>query len=231
MKIKSIFLVKISFVIIFSFWVVYWASQVNFTTQTSMWLWSNNSNISVSYPNGDTQGITSYVNNGDNSSIIWNYFTWYYYDSILWFFRLDWSSNEKQNVRITGSTSKCTSGYWYKLWWYAYSQYQWYIDFDYNDDIFVYYCESDNVLHGYAYAQHIGFQNFEWIGFEIVPILVQVSEPESSLEVFVNDTSLIASPSAPIYDGGESMNTSTTIPSSLPNGIDVTRESIFYIIK
>jgi len=43
------------------------------------------------------------------------------------------------------------------------------MDFDYNSSIYVYYCESDKKLHGFAYSKALGFQNFEGIGFEIIP--------------------------------------------------------------
>ncbi len=54
-----------------------------FTSQSASSPWSNNSVIS-------TDSNLSYINKRNNSSIIWNYFTWYYYDSILGYFNVNW---------------------------------------------------------------------------------------------------------------------------------------------
>jgi len=74
---------------------VYAADVVSsvFTSQTATASGSSNSIISV-------DNNLSYINKGDNSAIIGNYFSGYYYDSILGYFETDWSSNRTENVRV-----------------------------------------------------------------------------------------------------------------------------------
>jgi hypothetical protein len=64
----------------------------------------------------------SYINKGENSSIIGNYFSGYYYDSMLGYFKVDQSPDQSENVRIVGSTGICPSDYGYKLGGYSYSE-------------------------------------------------------------------------------------------------------------
>jgi hypothetical protein len=82
------------------------ASQ--FAIQSASSNGSNGSIISV-------DSNLSYINKGQNSSVVGNYFTGYYYDSVLGYFEADWSVNESENIRVVGSTGKCSSGYGYKL--------------------------------------------------------------------------------------------------------------------
>ncbi len=133
-------------------------------------------------------GNLHYVNKWENSSVIHNYFTGVYYDTRFWDFRVDWSSNEIQNVRIVASTGKCANGYGYQLWGYAKSDMVWFVDFDYNTDIFVYYCLSDQKLHWYAYSDQVGFQNFEGISFPIGLDIPIVEIWVSWTGTFVNNT-------------------------------------------
>jgi hypothetical protein len=150
-------------------------------TQTSTSKGSNNSEITFS-----NKSTTYYINKDNNNSPIWDYLKWYYYDSKFWFFRLDWSDTKTKNTRIIWNTDKCSSGNWYKFWGFAYSKYVWYIKFDYNSDIFVYYCENDNKLHWYWYSKHLWFQAFEWIWFKIG--LIDTTTPEIKDDGwFVND--------------------------------------------
>lgn len=192
--------------------------------QSASWTGSNNSIIHFSYFWEDTE----YVNKWANISIIGNYFRGYYYDSILWYFKLDWSLDDPtKNVRIISSTTKCPSGYGYKLWWYAYSTYAGFMDFNYNNNIFVYYCESDESLHGYAYSKYGWFQSFEGIQFEILP-WSWATTVLSWTGLFVNDTTDIW--------GESTYNWADSIPDYNNLGWDIfeyddTKESIFYIFK
>jgi hypothetical protein len=204
------------------FSVVFWATVLNITQQTATLTGSNNSLLTVS---SDGSHLSQYVNSWDDSTIIGNYFEWYYYDTLYGFFRLDWSSEETENVRIVDTTSACPSWVGYKLWWKAYSQYAWYIDFDYSDDNFVYYCESDGLLHGEAYSKYIGFHRFEWIGFQIATVITQAPEVESNTWVFVNDQTTI-------YDAfQDSIDPSERTSWEFIDTFEDSWESLFYIIK
>jgi len=187
-------------------------------------VWSNDSLIET----WTGTSVAKYMNKWNNSTVIGNYFTGWYYDSMLGFFRLDWSSDTSENVRIVASTGKCSTWYGYKLWGYAYSESSWFIDFDYNSNVFVYYCESYKELHGYAYSETTGFQNFEWIGFEIVPNIGTVAEDSWTGTIFVNDTTTIND--IVTYTGATSNYDYNKIGWDTVN-LDTTEESIFYIIK
>ena len=193
-----------------------------FSTQTSSGLWSSSSQISV-------DSSLAYVNKGQNSSIIWNYFTWFYYDSVLWYFETDWSSSGLENVRIVGSTGACPSWYGYKLGWYAYSNAFGFIDFDYDSNNFVYYCIGDGELHGYAYSTVLWFQNFEGLAFDInVDATILVTEEPTGTGTFTNDTTNITD-----IPDAEAENSNFT-EDSIQNDVidfDVKYESLFYIVK
>ncbi len=217
--INNIFFVSVSFFIV---WIVFWAfTAYLITPQYSTWLWSNNSVISFTWT---TNNEWYYVNDDNNSSIIWNYFQWYYYDNLFWFFKLDWSTNPDDNVKIESSTSLCWTWYWYRFSWEAYSEISGYIDFNYNSTTFVYYCLDDWELHWTAYWKYIWFQDFEWIAILIVPDVISLIEKVNNDWLFQNDTSDIEK--------------STTITSEEIETvwwdliqIDPKKESIFYIIK
>lgn len=198
-----------------------------FTSQLSSGLWSNNSRVSV-------DANLEYINKWNNSSIIWNYFEWLYYDDIFWYFAVDYLPNPNENVRVIGSTSVCSSWYWYKLWGYAYSEYFWFIDFDYNSDIYVYYCLSDSSLHWYAYSETLGFQNFEGITFPIETQSDVIVEEPTSTGAFVNEETNILdvniSPQGADADSENSNFTTNTIQNDIYE-FEVDRESLFYIIK
>ena len=216
---KNIFFVMISFFIV---WTVFWAfTSFLISSQYSTDLWSNNSVISFTWT---VWNEWYYVNEENNSTVIWNYFKWYYYDSLFWFFKLDWSSNTEENVKVASSTSLCDGGYWYKLSWKAYSEISWYIDFSYNSTTFVYYCLGDWLLHWTAYWKYIWFQNFDWIQVSLVADVESLIEKVNNDTIFINDTTNI--------------ETSTTITGEEIETIwwdliqiDEKRESIFYIIK
>ena len=220
-KLKNFFKIKLLVLVwIASLWSVYAADYLSSTisSQSSSGVWSNNSDISVI-----AWEEPGYWNDGNNSTIIWNYFRGYYYDSIFWFFELDWSTDPSENVSIIWSTSACGSSYGYKLWWYAYSEYFGFMDFDYSDSIFVYYCEWDKVLHWYSYSKNLWFQNFEGIAFEIVSSVSTLAE-NTSTGIFVNDTTNIN------IDEFWSWNLNSRVWADLIQ-LEDDKESIFYIIK
>ena len=230
-KILKIFKIKANAFLFFCFFV--WiASAVGWDvisqyipTQTT----SNpgSSSSLISFTASDSNADAAYINKWNNSTIIWNYFEWYYYDSVFWFFKLDWTDNPRERVSVVSATSACVSSYGYKLWGYAYSEDFWFMDFDYNSDVFVYYCEWDKELHGYAYSKTLWFQNFEWIQFEITPNVWTIVE-NTSTWVFVNDTTQIES--IQIYTWSTSNFDYNSIWWDI-NEFDTTKESIFYIIK
>ena len=167
---------------------VFWAEikSDDLAAQSASGSGSNWSTIQI-VNNADVE----YWNSENNSTIIWNTLKWYYYDTVHGFFELDWSTtNINQNVRIVSSTPACDTGYGYKFWGYAYSDTAGFIDFNYSDDIFVYYCEDDQQLHGYAYSKMVGFQNFEWVSFSLNPTVEQVQTATGS-SLFLNDSTKI----------------------------------------
>ncbi|EKD44771.1 MAG: hypothetical protein ACD_71C00010G0003 [uncultured bacterium (gcode 4)] len=202
--------------------------STDFSSQPATSSGSNNSTVwfSTGWLSLDetVSGTTSYINKDNDSDTIGNYLRGYYYDTQFGFFRLDWNlTDTTQNVRIISSTDKCGTGYGYKFGGYAYGEAGGYIKFDYNNDIFVYYCESDDKLHGYAYSEHTGFQNFEGLSFEVVALSQNTSNlPSGSGDpFFVNNTSLILI--------GLSGRSTDIQGESVAN--QKWREVIFYIVK
>lgn len=191
--------------------------------QSATTLGSNNAQVTFSYTGW---GETYYVEKGGNSTIIGNYLKGYYYDSMMWFFQLDWSSNTSKNVSIIDSTSMCSSSYGYKLGWYARNPYYGFIDFDYDTNTFVYYCEWDKKLHWYGYNKYVWFQSFEGIGFELYPWTGALLGTTSS-DLFVNDTTTINQKN--VSSGSNSNYSNSGIWGDIFN-IDDTKESVIYII-
>lgn len=215
----------LSLVLITYSWYVYAVDSVAlvFSSQSSSDLWSSNSVIYVDWN-------LSYINKGGNSSIIGNYFTGYYYDSVLGYFEVDKSSSESENVRITWSTWECSTWYGYKLWGYAYSDAFGYIDFDYDSNNFVYYCVSDESLHGYAYSTILWFQNFEGIDFDINVTPLILPEEPTGTGIFVNDTTEILDETPEVTEIDNSSFDYDSIQNDLLE-FDGKYESLFYIIK
>lgn len=213
------------------FWYVFAADYLsdNLDYGTATASGSSNSFVSIVSDTASPGWVreAKYWNRGNNSTIIDNYFTGYYFDSIYGFFKLDWSVNPGENVRIISSSSACPSGYGYKIWGYAQSQYFGFIDFDYNSSVYVYYCEVDKKMHGYAYSESLWFQSFEGIGFEIIPNIGTVTQTTGT-GVFVNDTTSI--PNIWVFSGSTSNFDYDSIFWDSFN-LDATKESIFYIIK
>jgi hypothetical protein len=69
--------------------------------------------------NGNTlsifTGAVQYINTDNDSTTVGNSFSGSYYDSAYGLFKLNWSTDKTQNVRIGNPTSKCTTGYGYQL--------------------------------------------------------------------------------------------------------------------
>lgn len=205
-----------------------------FTSQTATAPWSNNSLVS-------TNSNLEYINKWNNSSIIGNYFTGHYYDDTFGFFEVDWSTTPDENVRVVWSTSACGSSYGYKLWGYAYSPASWFVDFDFNSSVFVYYCVGDSQLHGFAYSDAIGLQNFEGINFDISAGSLLVPDVPSGTGAFTNDETEILAPIEDDDEPGEVQepesvvdNDSNFSPTTIQNDIiefNADQETLFYIIK
>jgi hypothetical protein len=223
---KSVFLCALGV-----FWVVfaadYLSDSLDYGIATASG--SNNSLISIVTDTGSPGSVkeAKYWNKWDNSTIIDNFFTGYYFDSSYGFFRLDWSANQQENIRVVSSTSACPTGYGYKIGGYARSEYFWFIDFDYSSSVYVYYCESDKKMHGYGYSETLGFQNFEGISFDIIPNIGGIAETTSS-GIFVNDTTSL--PNIGVFSGGSSNFDYNSLFGDTFS-LDATKESIFYIIK
>ncbi len=227
----------ISILIAFSltFWVVFAATGIELliVQQSATSTWSNNSTVSVS--TWWEPKWTYYVNNWNNSTIIWNYLKWYYYDNVFWYFRLDWSPDKKKNVRIVWTTPKCGTWVWYKLWWkakwvFGWPEYPsaWYINFNHNSSTFVYYCENDKKLHWKWYSRWIWYQDFEWIWFEIVSDWTSSTVFTGATDIFLNDDTDID-----IIEVFTGSNSNVWLDKILweKYNFDATNESIFYIIK
>ncbi len=226
-KIKKILLANALLSLVMTVPVVYWADIVaeNLPFQQASSPWSYNSEILIS--TWSTSYQTQYINAWNNSTVIWNYFKGYYYDSVFGFFKLDWSPDRWKNVHIWGSTNKCATGYGYRLAWRAYSQNAWYIDFYPTTTTFVYYCESDWKLHWKAYSKAIGFQSFEWIEFAIITQWITDTETTGTW-IFVNDNTTID-----IQEVFTGSNSNVSIDEMLWEDVkfDAQDESIFYIVK
>ncbi len=215
---------------IISFLLAFWLSanfittnaltgDLNIASQAAVWTWSSSSVISFS-----TWTITQYINQNNDSETIWNYLSWYYYDTSFWFFKLDWSATWSDNVSVVASTSKCPTWYGYKLGWYAYSPYAGFIDFDYNSDIFVYYCESDSALHWFAYSENNWFQNFDWIWLNLISITTNIPAifQNSGDPFFVNNNTLLLENKNSVFANVIQWQSNTT---------DTWKETIFYVLK
>ena len=197
--------------------------DTNFSPQSAQSPGSNGSTVWFS-TGGTMTGTTSYWNEDNDSNVIGNYLRGYYYDTQFWFFKLDWNPLDlTQNIRIISSTDKCSTGYGYRFWGYAQSETVWLINFGYSNEIYVYYCELDKQLHGYAYSEHIGFQNFEGISFEVIALSQNMTSlPMNSNDpFFVNNNTMILMglQSSKTDIQGESISSKKW------------KEAIFYIVK
>jgi len=220
---------KIIFVLIFIFgfwiWFVFASfSQKAISNQTATWTWSFDSKINIMYQN--TNSGSYYINDWNNSTIVWDYLKWYYFDSVYWYFKFDWSTDPLENVRIIGSTNKCSSWYWYKFDWKAKWWYAGFIDFWYDANTFIYYCLNDNKIYGRAYWKYIWYQDFNWISLEIAGVEDLAEKVKS--DIFINDTSQIDNIIKPTWQNSNAWQSQLWWNTFK---LDDTKESIFYIIK
>jgi hypothetical protein len=168
-KNKKFFLTKIIlFILLSSFFtgVVYWIDVIwdYIKKQSALWKGTNNNQVTFSQ-----QKTTYYINKWDDNILEWNNFVWYYYDHIYWFFRLDWSANNNENIHISSDTVNSTIDWcteWLKLKWKAYSKNVWFIDFNYSTSNYVYYCKDNDTLYWKSYSNTLWSQTFNWIEIE-----------------------------------------------------------------
>lgn len=193
-------------------------------TQTSTNQGSNNSLNIFSTWSEDKK--TKYINKDNNSDIIWDFLSGYYYNTLFGFFKLDWSTDKQKNVRIIGSTSKCWQWYWYKFSWYAKSDTAGLIDFDYNENTFVYYCLKDKKLYWKAYSHTIWYQIFDGISLEILPNFNSQIINTNSDKIFINNTTTIFSNNIITTNTNKNLNVSWETQS-----VKYWQEAIFYIWK
>lgn len=117
---------------------------------------------------------THYINTNGDATTIWNKLGWYYIDTLYGPFVFDWGVDTNLEAHISGSTPLCSQWFGYKFSWFVRSLGNvgsnvspfWYIRLDNPQDDGVYYCESDSMLHGFAYSDHLGRINFEGIRLE-----------------------------------------------------------------
>lgn len=220
---KHIFKIQIFLVLVFFCNTFIFASGSGklLSPQNASELWSNNSLNSFS--TGQTDHSTYYINQWDNSDILGDYFSGFYYNSLYWFFQLNWSSDVTKNVKVISSTDACNSWYGYKLGWFAKSETVGLIDFDYNNNVFVYYCVDDGLLHGKAYSDVIWSQSFEGLSFDILPEFTSSLLDASHDKIFVNNSTTIFS--------NLKITNKSTPQIAKKEAIDYGEESIFYIWK
>lgn len=234
LKLYKKIIITLVFLLWFGVWTIFGVlfTEYEITAQTATWTWSYNSKVIIE--DESTGSWAYYVNQRNNSTIIWNSFSGYYYDSVYWYFKLDWSEDINDNVRIVDSTNKCSTWYWYKLDWFALWWWAWFIDFWHNSNTFVYYCLDDNKMYGTAYWKHIWYQDFEWISLEILVDVETLVEHVTEDTIFINDNSKIDDIILPTWKISNLPKTSNASNNQLwwdVFNIDDTKESIFYIIK
>lgn len=108
------------------------------------------------------------------------------------------------------------------------------MDFDFNSSVFVYYCETDSSLHGYAYSDTLGFQSFEGIDFPIEVTTSNTPIVLTSNTSFTNDSSTILTNSdsnSSQNNGQIDPNYSDTTIQTFQGSFEPEDDSMFYIIK
>ncbi len=119
-------------------------------------------------------GATKYINTNGDATTMDNRLGWYFINTLYGPFVFDWGSDTNLGAHISGSTPLCSQWFGYKFSWFVRSLGNvgsnisplWYIRLDNPQDDGVYYCESDGMLHGFAYSDHLGRINFEGIRLE-----------------------------------------------------------------
>jgi hypothetical protein len=115
------------------------------------------------------------VNLNSDTIRIWDFFSWYYYDSMHGMFQMDPTTSNSTNDRVKIASSQSwvcpnTTHDGYRLSWYSYSPDFWFVNFNYDTTRYVYVCiakttgqlgnTQSSYLGWYAYSPDIGFQNF-----------------------------------------------------------------------
>lgn len=123
------------------------------------------------------------VNRDTDTSLVWDYFSGYYYDSVYGIFHTDyrelsWNNSDIQKVQITNIdvSSNCNDAIthqWYKLEWFSYSEDFWAMNFNHDANNYVFICvprdENSNLLSYLwwnAFSELIGTQYFGGIEFD-----------------------------------------------------------------
>jgi hypothetical protein len=152
--------------------------DVSFATDVSIPLASSTgslgSNGSQILFSPSENGATEYINTHGDTTTIGNRLGWYYIDTLYGPFVFDWGSDINLGAHISGSTPLCSQWFGYKFSWFVRSLGNvgsnisplWYIRLDNPQDDGVYYCESDGLLHWFAYSDHLGRINFDGIRLE-----------------------------------------------------------------
>lgn len=196
----------------------------NIPSQAAATAWWNNNTVWFSTGSTSTwaQYYIQYINRDNDSFILNNYLKGYYYDTQYGFFRLDWNStNLTENVYISNSTDRCPSGYGYRFDGFAQGIDAGFMDFGYDENTYVYYCESDNKLHGYAYSPDFWLQSFEGIMFSVGSSSTNLASMNTSIDpFFVNNSSILLIP-----------DTSSQSIQSDVSSSDWGKSTIFYIVK
>lgn len=123
---------------------------------------------------GYFSGETTYYNAGNDTQVTGNYLSGYYYDTNYGYFELNWHNGDGTSFKVSIErrlndqeliARNKVGVYCYKFDGWAKgitttfngnsSNDVGFIDFGYNSDIFVYYCDDDKKLHGYAYSSDI----------------------------------------------------------------------------
>lgn len=118
-----------------------------------------------------------YIDKDTDSTIEWDFLSWYYWDNQYWFFQLDWSADITKNVRVIWSTNRCGTSYGFILWWYAKSigdptnleQVAWFMNFHYDDDHYVYFCKWDGKIYWEIYNEDFWVKSF-WLWLQFLPM-------------------------------------------------------------
>ena len=107
------------------------------------------------------------------------------------------------------------------------------MDFDYSDEIFVYYCDSSKSLQGYAYNSDLWLQSFEWITFDIEVKPTTIAQLPVNNLIFVNDATKLISPRIPIFESSVSNEwwINDVFIGADEIEFEAIQESLFYIIK
>jgi len=167
-----------------AYWVYTLIDNITWS-QESTTQWSVNQNIKTI-----NTGDLSFMNQWNDTQMIWNFFSWYYYDEAYGVFETDAVSG--QEVRVASASWNCSDGTArYELEWYAYSENFGAVWFSNTlDGANIYICINDDTdspsygesyFDGYAYSDLIWLQSFDGIEFEWYTDIEDVEEDEDGV--------------------------------------------------